>query len=201
MDKVIFELPIQDGADVVLKQFEADTINSLSGFMPEADGIDEVLVTETESPWGGDGPMESGRTHREFVVATASGVPQAKIEMERQCTGPRWARICVNVPVAYKRTAKYSLNVRLSTGKVTNDDIWIAIKNCVLSAAAVAGASAAVAGYASGGSASLAVVKATFVPTLKTCLSAKSAEIAAIATDAQVDFKLDSESGPWRRAS
>ena len=200
MDRVMFEIAVLDERtnESSLQEFEAT----------ENFTIDEELFsggvdgngTDAEMPHAG-ALLEAVRTHRDFKIASASGVPQVKTEMERQCVGGGWARVCVNVPVLYKRSAKYVLFARISTGRVTNEDVWRAIKSCVLAAAATAGVAGALAAYASGGSAAITSIKTTFVTALKTCLLTKAEQIRAIATDVRVELKVDSSSGPWKRAS
>jgi hypothetical protein len=144
--------------------------------------------------------VQARRTSRSFKLASASGPPDFKTEMERQRIGPRWARTYIRVPVLYRRNTTYVAYARISSGHITNEQVWNAVRSCVAGAVVSAGIAAAVASAASGG-AGIAAAKPAFMSVVTGCLAARGGQFVQIAADVRVDLYVEKESGPWRRSS
>lgn len=144
--------------------------------------------------------LEAARTHRDFKLASVSGVPEVKTVMEKQCVKILGKKVCTRVPVLYRRTSRLTAYARISSGRITNDQVWNSVRSCVVSAAASAGIAAILASSASGPG-GIAAAKATFTAALVGCLSAKGEEFAKIASDIRVDLFTTQEHGDWKRSS
>lgn len=145
--------------------------------------------------------LEAGRTYRDFLLASAKGVPEFKTVMERQCRGSGWRRFCWPMIVMYSRSADYKVYARVSTGKITNDMVWDTVRGCVMEAAVSAGIAGILASNISLGAGGLAAAKGAFSLTLQRCLSAKGGEFVRIARDIRLSLFTEKTSGSWKRRS
>lgn len=152
-------------------------------------------VTDAEEIYEGiqlleDVTSEATRQTRDFELGSISGVPEFKTVMERQCTGRKWWKVCVNVPVLYKRTSIKKLYASVSITVPDANDVWAAVRDCALTSL---GLSLAVAIEA----------PALAVPAAKAamivCLKVKG--LTAVANSLDLGLYTTSTSTEWRRAS
>ena len=141
--------------------------------------------------------LEAARTHRDFKLASVSGIPEMKTVMKRQCTNTPVGRVCVRVPVISHRTSQLVAYARISSGRITKDAVWNSVRGCVVGAAVSAGIGGILASTVSGPG-GIAAAQATFTASLVGCLSAKGDEFAKIASDIRVNLFTEQEHGPWK---
>ena len=104
---------------------------------------------------------KAGQHCNEYELGGINGVPETKTEWERQCVGPRWARVCTRVPVVYTRTSRTTLHARICLGLPSNDEIWNIVRSCAFTSLGVSIAAAI---------ANPALAWPAFKITLKICL-------------------------------
>lgn len=152
-------------------------------------------VTDAEEFYEGiqlleDVTAEATRQTRDFELGSISGVPEIKFVMERQCTGKKWWKVCVNVPVLYTRTATKKLYASVSITVPDTNDVWAAVKDCALTSLGLSLAVAIEAPAAAVSAAEAAMI---------VCLKAKG--LTAVANSLVLGLYTTSTSSEWERAS
>ncbi|MCR9255332.1 MAG: hypothetical protein NXI16_04475 [Alphaproteobacteria bacterium] len=166
----IIQADFVEGQELVA--FEADAKNAL--WRDEI--ADEVSMVV----------MASEQCHR-MTLAKIKGWPEVKTEMERQCRRVFGQRICLDVPVLYRRNCEQIIEAEICWP--TNVDIVDMVEDCVKQALAAG----ILAGILTG---NLAVAASTLTLYLETCLKAKGVEVASAV---RVGLKRRKRCGPWRR--
>ena len=129
-----------------------ETIDGIEEYEYEYETLEqESAVISTETLEDGvmleliDSVLEAAdRVKHSFVLGSIDGVPEVKIESERQCVGRSWWKTCANVPVLYTRTGKVTLVAELIVPANINARISSSLRGCVLGAIGAAGLSAAI---------------------------------------------------------
>lgn len=137
-----------------------------------------------------DAPSSGEKECHQVRLGELDGVPEFKTEMETQCVGPPWARVCTDMPVFYTRTSKVVAFAEICGPRLTLESAKKELEQCAVAAASAVTIAVIVAGP----EAALPAFKATFAP----CIEAK---LKGLATQIDVKLKTDQESGQWRRRS
>jgi hypothetical protein len=136
------------------------------------------------------GPEAASNVKHTFELGSISGVPEFKTEMERQCVGSGWYKICMNVPVLYTRTSRVVLYADVLVPASINALIVNRLKTCAIGAIATAGLTAAIGSPAAA------------IPAFKTSLYACLKDGAgALVSSIEASLYVTQTSGDWRRSS
>lgn len=159
---------------------EAEVLRQVESFLSDAD-LSSPSSVAPESPI-------SGKPAKRIEVGSIDGVPELKTEMETQCVGPPWARICSDVPVVYTRTSRVAVIAEVSAADDLFQQFEKDIKECAITAAGAVTLAVIIAGP----EAALPAFKATFQP----CIESK---IRQHASQVGVRLKVEQQTGEWHR--
>jgi hypothetical protein len=171
----------------VLRQVEAFATEASLASPADDRDIADPPTHDDRPPNGHDRP---GRSCHRVHLGSVEGEVEVKTEMERQCVGPPWARICSDVPVLYSRVKKISAYAEVCGPK----ELLESVKKDIEACATMAAGAVTIAVILAGPEAALPAFKETFLPCIEAKLQSRAAELS-------VDLKVESESGEWRRRS
>jgi hypothetical protein len=143
--------------------------------------VDEPVPPPVSAPTG------ERKCHR-IRLGVLDGVPEFKTVMETQCTGPAWARVCIDVPVIYTRTGKVAAYAEVCGPTSVMDVSKTDIESCAIMAAGAV----TIAVIATAPAAALSAFRETFLPCITSKLREQGSQL-------DVKLKVEQEAGDWHR--